>query len=64
MDKDLENFIIVILGGIVITIYFSLSIPTLIEFLTGEKMIRERLTELEKRVSLIENQNYKCHLIN
>ena len=56
MDKDLENFIIVILGGIVITIYFSLSIPTLIEFLTGEKMIRERLTELEQRVSLIERQ--------
>jgi len=56
MDEDLEKCIIMFFGGIVLTIYFSLSIPTLIEFLTGEKMIRERLTELEQRVSLIERQ--------
>ena len=56
MDEDLEKCIIMFFGGILLTIYFSLSIPTLIEFLTGEKMIREWIIELEQRVSLIEEQ--------
>lgn len=54
MEKDLENMFIMIFGGLVTTIYFSLSIPTLIEFFTGEKTVRERLSELEGRVSLLE----------
>ena len=54
MEKDLENMFIMIFGGLVTTIYFSLSVPTLIEFFTGEKTVRERLTELEERVTLLE----------
>ena len=54
MEKDLENMFIMIFGGLVTTIYFSLSIPSLVEFFTGEKTVRERLSELEGRVSLLE----------
>jgi hypothetical protein len=54
MDKDLENVFIMIFGVLVITIYFSLSVPTLIEFFTGEKTVRERLSDLEERVTLLE----------
>lgn len=54
IDKDLENIIIMIFGGLITTIYFSMSIPSLVEFLTGEKTVRERLTDLEERVSLLE----------
>ena len=54
MEKDLENMFIMIFGCLVTTIYFSLSVPTLIEFFTGEKTVRERLTELEGRISLLE----------
>ena len=54
IDKELENMFIMIFGGLVTTIYFSLSVPTLIEFLTGEKTVRDRLSELEERVSLLE----------
>ena len=53
-NKDLENMFIMIFGGLVTTIYFSLSVPTLIEFFTGEKTVRDRLSELEKRVTLLE----------
>jgi hypothetical protein len=38
----------------VTTLYFSLNVPTLIEFFTGEKTVRERLSELEERVTLLE----------
>ena len=54
MEKDLENMFIIIFGGLVTTIYFSLSIPSLVEFFTGEKTVRERLSELEERVSFLE----------
>tara|TARA_Y100001936_G_C15563274_1_gene403358 strand:+ start:180 stop:368 length:189 start_codon:yes stop_codon:yes gene_type:complete len=54
MEKDLENMFIIIFGSLVTTIYFSLSIPSLVEFFTGEKTVRERLSELEERVSLLE----------
>lgn len=54
MEKDLENMIIMIFGCLVTTIYFSLSVPTLIEFFTGEKTVRDRLNELEERVTLLE----------
>ena len=54
MEKDLENMFAMIFGCLVTTIYFSLSIPTLIEFFTGEKTVRERLTDLEERVTLLE----------
>ena len=54
MDKDLENMFLMIFGGLMTTIYFSLSVPTLIEFFTGEKTVRERLSELEERVTLLE----------
>ena len=53
-DKDLENMFIIIFGSLVTTIYFSLSIPSLVEFFTGEKTVRERLSELEERVSFLE----------
>ena len=54
MDKDLENMFIMIFGGLVTTIYFSLSVPSLVELFTGEKTVRERLSELEERVTLLE----------
>lgn len=54
IDKELENMFIMIFGGLVTTIYFSLSVPTLIEFFTGEKTVRDRLSELEERVTLHE----------
>ena len=54
IDKELENMFIMIFGGLVTTIYFSLSVPTLIEFFTGEKTVRDRLSDLEERVTLLE----------
>jgi len=56
IDKDLENIIITIFVSFAITIYFSLSIPPLIEFITGEKTVRERLTIIEEKLADIESQ--------
>ena len=53
-DNDLENMFIMMFSMIMITIYFSLSIPSLVEFFTGEKTVRERLTLIEERLTILE----------
>lgn len=63
IDEDIENFFILLFSIAVATIYFSLSVPSLIEFLTGEKTVRERLTELESRVTLLEIKGKINHSI-
>ena len=63
IDGDIENFFILLFSIAVATIYFSLSVPSLIEFLTGEKTVRERLTELESRVTLLEIKGKINHSI-
>lgn len=63
IEEDIENFFILLFSIAVATIYFSLSVPSLIEFLTGEKTVRERLTELESRVTLLEIKGKINHSI-
>ena len=43
MEKDLENMFIIIFGSLVTTIYFSLSIPSLVEFFTGKKTSKREI---------------------
>ena len=62
IDKNLESLLIITFATFLVTIYFYLSIPSLLEFFTGEKTLRERIIILEEHIQDLEARVSKFDL--
>ena len=62
IDKNLESLLIITFATFLVTIYFYLSIPSLLEFFTGEKTLRERIIILEEHIQDLEERVSKFDL--